>query len=221
MNLPKLTKIQREILIGKLLGDAHLETQTDGRTYRLLVEHSVKASEYVNHLYDIYKPIVGTPPKEVEHEFNLDCGVQRKSRSLMFKTTVHPGFRFYGQLFYKDKVKRVPKNIHKLLNPRVLAYWYMDDGALKGKDRSGKRLHTEGFTFSDVQILSDALKKCDIDNTIQNQHRKIKTKVRVGEREEVQIINKHYKIIYLTSKGDKTFTDLIRPYVLECFKYKL
>lgn len=36
----KLTEQQREITVGLLLGDGHLETRTNGRTYRLKVEHS-------------------------------------------------------------------------------------------------------------------------------------------------------------------------------------
>nr|NIQ06013.1 hypothetical protein [Candidatus Korarchaeota archaeon] len=35
-----LSKRQREILVGLLLGDGHLETQNNGRTFRLKVEHS-------------------------------------------------------------------------------------------------------------------------------------------------------------------------------------
>ena len=41
----KLSREQREILVGILLGDAHLETQNRGRTYRLKVEHSLKEKE--------------------------------------------------------------------------------------------------------------------------------------------------------------------------------
>jgi hypothetical protein len=215
--LPKLEQKQREILIGKLLGDAHLEDLSGKKSYRLLIEHSVKQKEYVDHLYEIFKPIVSTPPREAIHKYTLTCGSERESKNIVFKTVTHPGLRFYGQLFYKDKVKCIPKNIHKLLTPRVLAYWYMDDGSRKGKDRSGKVLHTEGFSFDDIKILSDALTKHNIENTIQNQNRKYKKKTQEGE----EIIEKNYKIIYLTAAGDKIFTELIKPYVLDCFKYKL
>lgn len=220
-NLPKLTDLQRQVIIGTLLGDAHLETSTKGRTYRLLIEHSIKQKEYTDHLYEIFKPIVSTPPKEHIHQYTLACGAKRESKNIGFKTRVHSGLRYYGQMFYKDKVKRIPENIHKMLNPAVLAYWYMDDGSLKGKDRSGKVLHTEGFTFSDVQILSDALKTLGVANNIHNQHRKVKNKEQVGENEEVELVYKDYKIIYITAAGDKVFTDLIRPYVIDCFKNKM
>ena len=34
----RLTDVQREIVVGVLLGDAHLETQDRGRSYRLKIE---------------------------------------------------------------------------------------------------------------------------------------------------------------------------------------
>jgi hypothetical protein len=47
----KLTKKQKSILVGKILGDGHLETQNKGKTYRLKVEHSIEQKEYVDWLY--------------------------------------------------------------------------------------------------------------------------------------------------------------------------
>ncbi len=45
----QLTAIQRDVLIGILLGNAHLETQNGGRTYRLKVEQSARHEAYVHH----------------------------------------------------------------------------------------------------------------------------------------------------------------------------
>lgn len=59
----KLTKDQREILIGVLLGDAHLETQNNGLTYRLRFAQSVGHKPYLDHLYENFKAWVLTPPK--------------------------------------------------------------------------------------------------------------------------------------------------------------
>jgi len=50
----KLTSELREILVGKLLGDGHLETQNKGKTWRLKIEHSIKQKEYVMHQYKIF-----------------------------------------------------------------------------------------------------------------------------------------------------------------------
>ena len=50
----KLSSELREIIVGKLLGDGHLETQNDGKTWRLKIEHSIKQKEYVIHQYHLF-----------------------------------------------------------------------------------------------------------------------------------------------------------------------
>lgn len=51
-NTLKLTKIQREVLIGLLLGDGSMQTQNDGRTYRLIhVQGGRKKDVYTNPIY--------------------------------------------------------------------------------------------------------------------------------------------------------------------------
>ena len=54
-----LTKNQQEILVGLLLGDGHLETRNNGRTYRLKVEHSDEQSDYTEWLFQIFKNLCG------------------------------------------------------------------------------------------------------------------------------------------------------------------
>ena len=60
----RLTRLQREVLVGIILGDAHLETRNNGRTYRVKFEYSAKQCEYVEHLYEIFKEWVLTSPQE-------------------------------------------------------------------------------------------------------------------------------------------------------------
>jgi len=38
----KLSSLQREIIVGLALGDGHLETHNNGRTYKLKVEHGIQ-----------------------------------------------------------------------------------------------------------------------------------------------------------------------------------
>jgi hypothetical protein len=202
----KLSSLQKDVLIGLMLGDGHLESQTFGRTYKLLVEQSgTKHKDYLMHLYEIFKPFVLREP----------C--PRKNRTtLMFRTITHPVFRFYGKLFYRlvvrteaskrKAIKIVPSNIHRFLNDRVLAYWYMDDGALKGQDRSGKRLHTEGFTKIEVDLLADTLNKMGIETTVNRQNRK--------GRDTTYLLN-------ITAKGDRVLTKRIEPYIHSSMVYKL
>ena len=121
----KLTKRQREILIGLLLGDGHLETQNGGRTYRLKVEQNIVRADYVNWLYQNFKKWILSGP-QVKEKF--DGRTKKKTVNVYFNTMSHGAFRFYAQQFYQDKKKVVPKQIGRWLTPLSLAIWFMDDG---------------------------------------------------------------------------------------------
>jgi hypothetical protein len=158
----KLSREQKEILVGLLLGDGCLETQTKGRSWRLLIEQSLQRKEYVDHLYEIFKHFVQTPPKVKGKAPSLPGG--KRSFNQAFKTTVQSSFRFYGHQFYKIEKKdsfrkRVPKGIGKLLTPKGLAYWYMDDGSMKSKVHKAVYLNTQGFFKEDVDLLCEVLRK--------------------------------------------------------------
>jgi len=142
----KLTEIQREILIGVLLGDASISLRNGKPVYSIKFEQGIANIDYINHLYLIFEPFVGQIPLEY------------KNKSIWFRTYRHVCFKFYYDIFYcgVNSVKKVPKNISKFLTPRSLAYWYMDDGGLTG---SKIYLHTQGFVFSDQEFLRDVLKE--------------------------------------------------------------
>ncbi len=52
------------MLIGVLLGDGHLKSNTHKTKYRLVILQSDKHKKYVFHLYDIFKNFVDTLPKK-------------------------------------------------------------------------------------------------------------------------------------------------------------
>lgn len=144
-----LSREQREILVGLLLGDACLETQNLGRTYRLKIEQSARHEEYVRHLYEVFRPWVLTPPRTRE------CTASNASKSLswVFSTISHEAFRFYAHQFYDGTKKRVPQLIHRWLTSRGLAYWFMDDGSMKSSQSKGILFNTHSFELGDVERL--------------------------------------------------------------------
>jgi hypothetical protein len=50
-----LTVLQKDILVGCLLGDANLQTNTQGRTWRLRMLHGENQKEYLDAKYEIFK----------------------------------------------------------------------------------------------------------------------------------------------------------------------
>jgi hypothetical protein len=141
----KLTPIQREVLVGILLGDAHLETQSKGRTYRLKIEQGAAHAAYVQHLYTLFQEWVLTPPQ------------QKSNGNWWFQTVSHGAFRFYAHQFYRNGRKCVPTLLHRWLKPRSLAYWFMDDGSLKDPKAKAVLFNTQGFQRDEVERLAHLL----------------------------------------------------------------
>jgi len=193
----RLNSIQREIIIGKLLGDGHLETQNNGKTYRLKIEHSYSQKNYVDWIYVNFQSWVLTPPKIKLKQIN-----DKTVKNYFFQTVSHPAFRYYAQQFYRDKKKIIPKSIHKMLKPRSLAIWFMDDGSLKSKNHRALILNTQGFNMKDLIYLQKAF---------QIFHH-ISTSFRY-QQDGIQLM--------INEPSATRFYQIIKPYLLADFHYKL
>src|SRR3989338_5540333 len=180
----KLNNNQRQILVGLILGDGHLETQNKGKTFRLKVEHALNQKECVL-----------TPP---QIKLQTVGGIVRQK--YWFSTISTGSFRFYGQLFYVDHKKVVPKMIVKLVETLTLAVWFMDDGSLKSQFHKARIINTQCFKISDLQRLQGMLlKKFNIPTTLRRQ--------------------KEGSQIYIPSQSVERFVSLVKPYIIPSMEY--
>ena len=192
-----LAPLQREVLVGLLLGGGCLETQNKGRTYRLKIEQCKAHQAYVEHLYRLFEGWVLTPPR-----IKQVVSRGRASENISFQTVSHSALRFYAHQFYRDGRKQVPKLIHRWLSPRALSYWFMDDGSIKSKESKGVILNTQAFQLADVERLIQSLQaNFGLQVWIRNQ------------REGCQI--------YISGNSYEKFNELVAPYVLPEMQYKL
>ena len=193
-----LSSVQREALVGLLLGDACLETQNRGRTYRLKIEQCARRHAYVYHLYSLFQEWVLTPPS-ARTKLAANGTV---STNLAFQTVSHSAFRFYAQQFYADGRKRVPELIHHWLTPRGLSYWYMDDGSLKSSQSKGVILNTHGFEQLQVERLARALWDC--------------FGLQVTARRQPDGVQ-----LYVSGRSFETFSAIVEPHVIPEMRYKV
>ena len=194
----ELTNVQRSIIIGLILGDGHLETQDRGKTYRLKVEHSIKQKDYVDWLYDKLKNIVASKPKLKEKKLK-----DGEYNSYWFTTYSLGLFRFYGQQFYPDGKKIIPRIITKLLNPLAVAVWFMDDGSFKSNRHKTFIIHTLGYGKEDLLKVKKSFKeKFDIGVEL---HRQKGNKFR----------------LYVFSESAGKLKRIIEPYIIPTLRYKL
>lgn len=204
----KLTKFQREIIVGTLLGDGHLETLNKGRTFRLKIEHSVKQKEYVEWLYEQLKnwTIGGINFKNRLSEF--PDGSRKISQKCGFTTISHGSLRFYGQQFYsKEGKKIIPKIIKKLLTPTAIAIWFLDDGSWKSKKHKTFILHSHGYTKKELKRVQEWFEEKGIKTKLHKQKRK----------------KGIYWRIYILSESAEKFAKMIAPIInqIPSMRYKL
>jgi len=120
----------------------------------LYIEQSYpEKEEYVNFLYKLMQPVVLKSPSIVTRKADKRTG--KVTQSLRFTTMAMPCLNQYHDLFYKDKVKSVPRNLGELLTARGLAIFIMDDG---GKSVYNQTiLHTRAFKLEDVKLIQYVL----------------------------------------------------------------
>ncbi|OHA53256.1 MAG: hypothetical protein A2Z62_01165 [Candidatus Terrybacteria bacterium RIFCSPLOWO2_02_42_20] len=145
-----LTKLERSIIIGSILGDGYMRIMPGRSDAFLEINHSVKAKDYVDYKFNKLKRICESVPKE--RATNEDRHAYR------FFTKQHKDLTTLYGLFYKNKRKIIPKNLE--LDPMSIAIWYMDDGS-KSRD-SDVYLNTQQFSLLDQKKLLNCLRKFGI-----------------------------------------------------------
>jgi len=192
-----LSERQKEILIGLILGDGHLEKLYTPTSGRLKVEHSCKQKDYVDWIYKEFRNWVRSKPKA-------------KKKKVWNKIYQNYGFLTYGhrllgefqEKFYRKGKKIIPNDLEKDITPLGLAIWYMDDGSIKSRKHKGLFLNTQGFEKNDVERLQRMLKnKFGISSTTRKE--------------------KNGKQIYLGGKSGEEFITLIKPYIIPSMEYKI
>lgn len=193
-----LSNLQRQVLLGTLLGDAHLER--NGRFVRLKIDHSIKQQDYVWWKYDILKNIVPKPPVIIDV---YDQRTKKVYQHCRFATKTLQALEEFYDLFYLNKKKILPLNIKQLLvSPLSLAVWYMDDGACR-TDCNALRLHTNSFDLSEQKVLQQVF--------LENFN--IKTNIHKA--------GGNTYVLYVPSKQAKIFCNLVSSFMLPSMKGKL
>ncbi|KAJ0522486.1 putative homing endonuclease, LAGLIDADG, tetratricopeptide-like helical domain superfamily [Helianthus annuus] len=111
----KLSKEQREALVGLLLGGVKIESDETRKNHTLVFKFNENSG-----VHNVLK-------KRIRSEYNewLDLSSEKDDQ---FTTISHSYFGFYADQFWPQGQPVIPKLIHRWLSPRVLAYWYMYGG---------------------------------------------------------------------------------------------
>lgn len=224
-----LTKEEKSLIYGTLLGDAHLQKRQN--SFRLKIEHNIEQKEYVLWKYKKLKRLCKTtqPPKIVTS--------QKGFKTVLFYTSSGAYLRPIHEAFYKtnrqgrvvktiteELIERLPSPLDNIdssvgvlpspkgvfsetprQNSLALAVFYMDDGSIRDDCFAGK-LATQGFSLAENNLLSKYLLKFNINSTAVK---------------HTKISGQYYLSLPASSFG--RMVDLIKPTVseIECMAYKI
>ena len=185
--------------IGIILGDGFLDRVKPNHNTRLRIEQSYPEKEkYLKSLYELLEPITTMSPTIVTRK---DKRSSTTTQSLYFRTLAMPYLNDYYDLFYKERVKVIPRNLNTLLTARGLAFWIMDDG---GKSVYNQTiLHTRSFMLEDVKYLQSVL--------FEN----------FGLVTRLEEKKKDKWVIYIPVRQRTKLKDLVGPYMNESMLYKI
>jgi hypothetical protein len=112
----------KDILIGILLGDAHIVRRSSTYNSRLVyAQTALMHEEYFNYVYSFFKSFC---VKNYIPQFRLfkDNRTNKIYSAISFTTMQLPCFNEFREMFYLLNIKRVPYNIYELLTSIGLAF---------------------------------------------------------------------------------------------------
>lgn len=193
----KLSSIQRDILIGTVLGDAYLQ-KTGKKNARLRLEHGADQKEYLFWKVKNLQQFFQGKPKYLERIHPISKQTYKywrhQSQSMPFLGKLQ-------RIFYKNGAKSIPEKIEKLLTPRSIAVWYMDDGYYYLRDKCS-------------YLYLGNIEKTDAERAARVFNQKFGLSVRVLAKK------KGYALYFSPAEAIKLKL-LIQNYLLDYFKYKL
>lgn len=189
-----INSIQQQFIVGTLLGDGCLAKHTTNGNYKLSFGHQIKHEQYFHWKIAIMDPFINSWSKSTT----------KNSVMLQTSTICHKDLNKFANMFYdSSRIKHVPDNLDMYLTPLSLATWVMDDGNL---NKVNMRIASMSFSEEENYKLTDYLKKCF----------NLNSKV-MGFKYR----DKQYWQITLNKRNTEMLSDIIRPHVVECMRYKI
>lgn len=189
-----LTEIEFQVILGTVLGDTHLYKKYLHGDCTGTCNHCLEQEELIFTKYNYLKNI-SQEPRLVD---KYDERLQNPSyQQWYWYINANPALNEIYDMFYKNKVKYINKDLFEKIEPLGLAIWYMDDGSKEGD--SGYLLCSNSFSDEDIDVLQRILL--------------FKFNINTSKHKS--------NTIYIMSDSKLAFKKLIEPYIVESMKYKL
>lgn len=190
-----LTKEEKSIIYGSLLGDASIGIQPNGVTPRLQMRHSIKQRHW---FYFKARKLKRLASNKAIHLQKADG--YSKNWKLHFQSLSQPALVSVFKKTHKKGQKAVTSLWLNEIDPLALMTWWLDDGGLIGQGRRKGRWNVQGFGKKGAKTLVNFLAK----------KYKIKSQVQSYFSKET---HKRYYYIYIQPLALKRLLCLMLPFV--------
>ncbi len=187
-----LSALARDVVCGTVLGDGCLQAQSSYLSF----SHSQRQGEYARFKAELLDEL---SPDVEEREIAAAVGGDRVYPVVLVRTLAHRALRVIRQDFYRSH-KVVPPWLADELNPRMLAFWFMDDGHTRireGGRRPLAEIATVSFSDADLQVLLRGLQRLGLSAKASR------------------------KRLYFDVPTTERLSEIIAPYVPPSMRYKL
>jgi len=142
-----LSAMARDVVVGTLLGDGSINRKSAYLTFG----HSWRQAEYA---YFKASLLVELRPADEERRVAAVAGGDPAYHIVQVRTRAHRALSVLRSEFYRP-TKEVPAWVAEALNPRMLAFWFMDDGYMRIRPprQPSAEIATVGFSDADLQVL--------------------------------------------------------------------
>lgn len=150
-----LTKVQEQVLIGGMLGDAFLEFPKQNKYPRMKIDRQFLDKGYLEWQFDIFRDLcTETAFKTIER---YDARYGKLNKQVSFRTRAVPAFKTFHEKWYPNGKKIIPTDLK--LSPLICAVWFADDGCVirNGKHSLTLKIATDGFGYKGAKFLADKL----------------------------------------------------------------
>lgn len=194
----ELSDIQKEFVVGKLLGDGTTNLKRINKA--VIFSHSIKQKAYFEYccllMGDIWT-------KKVCHSTTKAAG---KNFEVLKTHTKHSfAISEIVNTMYTEGGRHLSKNILSIISPLSLAIWYCDNGSIrytsKRKDHASAELAICRFDDSDVKIIKAVFSKYNLFPVMFRS-------------------DGYWRLRFNLSEAEKFF-DLIKEYIPPCMSEKL
>jgi len=197
----------KEIMIGLLLGDGNLQTfSKTGKTWRLrLIQGGENHFDYINHLRLLFDK--WTVMNLTENHENSKTG--KIYKKWYFNTLTFEQFAELGNAFYPldsksgKRKKIIPVQLIEWISDLSLAYWFMDDGSSKWRNKVlSLRFCTDSFSELEIDLLINIFKE----------------KFHLNVTKTVNSKNKWR--LYVGTENYQKIKEMIYPHIIHSMRYK-